>query len=134
MKAKNSLVRILEGNREHREVYTDIALYVPADFDNGLEPEAKLTKSQLHLWNKYIRKAPWLTKVDINTCHVWCKLTDDFYKDPDGFSITHVRHLRTLAAEIGFTPSARARFKVGKGKDLKKFDGLIGRPDAKNKD
>lgn len=82
---------------------------IEPEFDNGLEPPAKLTGRQLQLWNAYIRKAKWLTEFDIPRAYMWVYMHVEFERSPKKMVAGRIAQLRALGSELGLDPSSRAR-------------------------
>lgn len=61
------------------------------------------------IWEETAPLLPWLGRVDSETLAVWCCLATEFRKDPHGMQAARISQMRTLAAELGMTPSGRTR-------------------------
>lgn len=69
------------------------------------------------VWSEYVGVAFWLTDAESHILAVWCSLTAEIETSVALMPAARISQWRTLAAELGLTPSARAR--IG-GKDGKK--------------
>ncbi len=70
------------------------------------------------IWDEYVERAFWLTEAESHILAAWCLMTVELEKDIDRMTAARIGQWRTLAAELGLTPSARAR--LGQGSDGKK--------------
>jgi len=96
-----------------RKVERDPALDIPPGFDNGLQSPSKLTKRQQELWNKTIRRLPWLTEFDVYAAYEWVRLQAKFEKSTDDEFNSGLRsNLRALRSELGMEPASRTRVKA----------------------
>lgn len=113
-KPKPAFLKVVTGNPGKRPIREDPAAGID-DHDNGLEPPKKLPKRQQELWDKYIRKAPWLTGFDIPRAFMWVHLHTEFEKAPAKMIAGRVAQLRALGSELGLDPASRARLGADKG-------------------
>jgi phage terminase small subunit len=86
-----------------------------ADQDPGLPTIGVLTLPKWlkgaarKIWEEHAPLLPWLVRVDSETLATWCVLASEFHRDPHGMLAARISQMRTLAAELGMTPSGRTR-------------------------
>src|SRR5687768_12733153 len=103
-KPKPIELRVIEGNRGRRPLPAG----VPAASGKPVKPRW-LKGARARLWDEYAPLLPWLARVDSETLAAWCCLAAEFSAAPDRMLSARISQMRTLAAELGMTPSARTR-------------------------
>lgn len=103
-KPKPTALRIVGGNAGHRPlpVAEPVATGRPV-------PPIPLEPRAAELWASMIEPAFWLAEADSAACWGFVVLQAEFEADPAAFNAARITQWRTLAAEIGLTPSSRAR-------------------------
>ena len=97
-------LRIVGGNAGHRPLpkHEVVATGRP-------KPPVPLQPREAVLWASMIEPAFWLAEADSAACWGFVVLQAEFEADPTAFNAARIGQWRTLAAEIGLTPSSRAR-------------------------
>ena len=95
--------------------------------ENAPEPTGRPIKPKFlkgraaKVWAEYVDIAFWLTEAESHILAVWCSLTAEIESSVALMPAARISQWRTLAAELGLTPSARARLgQEGGKKDGKK--------------
>lgn len=113
-KAKPAGLRELEGNRGHNgPVLPDIVQQALKDgrikpSPNRLKPPKPLEGREAEIWEEFINPIPWITWVDRYAAYHFVKLAARMESDVK-FSKSEHHALRQIQAELGLTPSSRAR-------------------------
>jgi len=100
-------LKVVTGNPGKRPIVEDPAADVPSDADNGLDPCGRLLKSEKDLWDRFIRRATWLTDFDVPAAYKWVKLQAEFIKKPGDMVASRIAQIRALENELGLNPSSR---------------------------
>ena len=106
-KPKPVELRLIEGNRGKRGIPED----VPQAEGKPVKP-AWLKGRAAALWAEYAPQLHWLARVDSEMLAAWCALTAEFQKRPEAMTAARIGQMRTLAAELGMSPSSRTRLGV----------------------
>lgn len=112
-KPKPSFLKVISGNPGKRPIRREMSSAVLEAMDNGLEAPAGCSTRQLELWNSYVRKAPWLTCLDVPRAFMWVCLHSLFQAAPDEMSAGKISQLRALGSELGLDPASRSRLGAG---------------------
>lgn len=113
---KPTMLRVLEGNREHRPLPTG----EPSPEGAVVKPK-KLRGRAGALWDEFIARAFWLTWADGPKAMMWCHLQAEFERSPAKMVSSRIAQLRALGSELGLDPASRAR--LGTAKETPKKDG-----------
>lgn len=116
-KSKPAHLKVITGNPGNRPIDEDPAASVPPEADNGLEPCGRLLKAEQTLWDRFIRRAPWLTDFDVPAAFKWVKLQAEFIKKPADMVASRIAQIRALENELGLNPSARQHRSTGRDEE-----------------
>jgi len=113
-------LHLVDGTyRKHRHGAADAACRQPT----GRPIKPAFVKGRAGtLWKEYRDRAFWLSEVESHLLAAWVVLTVEIEKDLDAMSAARISQWRALASELGFPPSARARFAPGGDKPKGKQD------------
>lgn len=116
-------MKLLTGNRGKRRIPDEYDIPVDPTHDNKLQPPQPLKGRHLQLWNKYVRKAPWLTYFDSPKAYLWVLLQETLErKGPAVLRASMVNALIKLGGDLGFDPIARVRISKPKDEDAEKTE------------
>ena len=102
-KPKPLELRVIEGNRGKRP----LPEAAPTATGEPVKPRW-LKGAAARLWSEYAPLLPWLGRADSEALAWWCSLAAEFAADQRMLA-ARISQMRTLAAELGMTPSARTR-------------------------
>ena len=75
----------------------------------GVTGEAEVLRGSRAIVGPLRALLTWLAEADTETLAAWCALAAEFQKDTRSMTAARIGQMRTLAAELGMTPSARTR-------------------------
>ena len=68
-----------------------------------------LTGRAAALWSEVLPRLPWVVFVDGPMLGLWCVLQAELEADPVAMNSARISQLRSVAAELGMSPSSRTR-------------------------
>ena len=111
-KPKPTHLKVITGNPGRRPLNEN----APQPTGRPIKP-AFVRGRAAKIWAEYVERAFWLTEAESHILAAWCSLTAELEKDIDRMTASRISQWRTLAAELGLTPSSRVR--LGQGGDKK---------------